>query len=84
MGSDWSKLKSKEIYDLYFCPKQTPHPTLIARYGPEGEYVSGGFASFSVEEHHMREARVEGIRKRLFTNCQAFRWWHTDWVGDRK
>lgn len=28
-------------YDLYFCPEQVTGPTVIARYGIDGDYCSG-------------------------------------------
>lgn len=49
-------------YDLYFCPTE---PTLIARYGPDGEYRSG--LSFGIHykddpEHSLGEAYRRAVK----------------------
>jgi len=33
--------RSAGFMDLYYCEQMGPMPTIIARYGPEGEYKSG-------------------------------------------
>lgn len=55
-------LGSWEAYDLYYCP-QSGMPTVIARYGTLGSYISGLHATRDIPALAVAQerARVKGL-----------------------
>lgn len=45
--------KGETQYDLYYCPQPAmPESTLIARFGPDGDYLSGMVFGWGEDQHH--------------------------------
>lgn len=58
-------------YDLYFCEKQAAGPTVIARYGVGGDYLSGmGFAG-SIPALGEAKRRADRLIEQQHNEAQA-------------
>jgi hypothetical protein len=62
-------LGEHEEYDLYFCKQGGVMDTVIARYGVDGEYVSGlSFGGYTgVYDNPLKVAKVRAIEQGLMT-----------------
>lgn len=66
-----------EKYDLYFCPTE---PTVIARYGVDGDYLSG--LDFTNTAPSLREAGRRAVTQGLLVEVVLASDYTVDWFED--
>ena len=65
-------LGSYEKHDLSYCEKTSILPTVIARYGEGGDYVSGMILATVKGIRYLYEAKRRAIKRGLMNNEKGF------------